>query len=413
MNYVQRLVRLGWEPEDDDADRLRRSTLTVAALTIAVLSFVWVGTYLALGLPVAAAIPASYQLATVVGLAGVARSSGPARRRWSRTFRLSQLGLMLVLPFLLQWTIGGFVNSSLVSLWSLVAALGAVFFYGARGSVRWFIAFGALIALSVVADPLLAARARALPDGVRTAFFGLNVGGVAVTTFAIVQYFVRGRDAALAALDAEHRRSESLVLSILPASIAARLKGGPEVIAEQHPAATVLFADVVGFTQLAERTAPDAVVALLDRLFSEFDELAQRHGLEKIKTIGDSYMAVAGAPEPRPDHVEAAVAMAVEMLMVARQCGPGGEPVELRIGMDTGPVIAGVIGRRKFAYDLWGDTVNTASRMESHGVPGRIQVTAAVAERLRGRYVFERRPPMEIKGKGLMEPYLLVGPLPD
>jgi class 3 adenylate cyclase len=290
-----------------------------------------------------------------------------------------------------------------------VAALGAIFVYGARGGIPWFAAFIVLTAVSAVIDPLVARDALSIPIELQTAFFGLNVGGVAVTTFAIVQYSVRQREAALSALDAEHRRSESLLLSILPAPIAARLKHGPEVIAEAHPAVTVLFADVVDFTPYAERTSPGEVVVLLDRLFSAFDGLAERHGLEKIKTIGDAYMAAAGLPEARPDHVEAAIELAIAMLAEADRCTAEGLPVRLRIGIDSGPVIAGVIGQRKFAYDLWGDTVNTASRMESSGVAGRIQVTPAVERTLRDRYAFEERAPIDVKGKGVMRPYLLVG----
>ena len=403
VRTARRIVEMGCTPDDPEEVRLRKATLTVAAITISVLAFVWVATYWALGLAGAAAIPAFYQVATVIGLIGFARSKafGP--------FRLSQLGLMIVLPFALQWTIGGFVASSAVSLWSLIPALGAVFFYGARGGIPWFAAFIVLTAVSALIDPLVAQRAASIPIELRTAFFGLNVGGVAITTFAIVQYFVRQREAALSALDAEHRRSESLLLSILPAPIAARLKHGPEVIAEAHPAVTVLFADVVDFTPYAERTSPGDVVALLDRLFSAFDRLAERHGLEKIKTIGDAYMAVAGLPEDRPDHVEAVLEMAIDMLAQAERCTAEGLPVRLRIGIDSGPVIAGVIGRRKFAYDLWGDTVNTASRMESSGVADRIQVTPGVEAALRDRYAFEQRDPIDVKGKGVMRPYLLVG----
>ena len=403
VSTARRIVEMGSAPDDPEEVRLRKATLTVAAITVSLLAFAWVGTYWALGLPIAAGIPALYQVATVVGLVGFARSKA------FDPFRPSQLGLMIVLPFVLQWTIGGFVASSAVSLWSLVAALGAVFFYGARGGIPWFAAFIVLIAVSALIDPFVAQRAASIPIELQTAFFALNVGGVAITTFAIVQYSVRQREAALSALDAEHHRSESLLLSILPAPIAERLKRGPGVIAEAHSAVTVLFADVVDFTPYAERTSPSEVVALLDRLFSAFDSIAELRGLEKIKTIGDAYMAVAGLPDARPDHVEAAVDLAIDMLAEADRCTAEGLPVRLRIGIASGPVIAGVIGRHKFAYDLWGDTVNTASRMESSGVAGRIQVTPGVEATLRDRFAFELRDPIDVKGKGVMRPYLLVG----
>jgi class 3 adenylate cyclase len=217
-----------------------------------------------------------------------------------------------------------------------------------------------------------------------------------------------------AALDVERQRSERLLLNVLPASIAARLKQSQGVIADGFDDVTVLFADIVNFTPLSEGIAPEAVVQILDELFSAFDQLAQRHGLEKIKTIGDAYMAVGGLPDRRPDHAQAVAEMALAMRAeVARHTGPSGRPLQVRIGIDTGPVVAGVIGRSKFSYDLWGDTVNTASRMESHGLAGCIQVTPRTYQRLRSGYRFERRGPIQVRGKPAMVTYLLLGRKPD
>jgi class 3 adenylate cyclase len=201
---------------------------------------------------------------------------------------------------------------------------------------------------------------------------------------------------------------------VLPASIAARLKQTQGVIADGFPDVTVLFADIVNFTPLSEGITPEGVVQLLDELFSGFDQLAQRHGLEKIKTIGDAYMVVGGLPDSRPDHAEAVAEMALAMREeVARRVGPTGRPLQVRIGIDTGPVVAGVIGRSKFSYDLWGDTVNTASRMESQGLPGCIQVTERTYQRLRNRYRFQQRGPIQVRGKTAMVTYLLLGRNPD
>ncbi|MBI4322381.1 MAG: response regulator [Chloroflexi bacterium] len=206
----------------------------------------------------------------------------------------------------------------------------------------------------------------------------------------------------------EREKSERLLLNVLPQPIAERLKRGEAPIADSFAEATVLFADLVGFTQISSVTPPKELVAVLNHIFSALDHLGERHGLEKIKTIGDAYMAVAGLPTPRADHVEAAAEMALDILQaVAQVRAEIGKPFSIRIGMNSGPVVAGVIGRNKFAYDLWGDTVNTASRMESHGVPDHVAVTAAVYERLRGRYVFEPRGMIEIKNKGQMPVYLL------
>jgi class 3 adenylate cyclase len=212
------------------------------------------------------------------------------------------------------------------------------------------------------------------------------------------------------ALRLEQEKSERLLLNVLPAPIAARLKQTDAVIADGFPEVTVLFADIVDFTRRSERIAPEQVVQALNDLFSVFDQLAQQRGLEKIKTIGDAYMVAGGLPDPRPDHAQAVIEMALAMRdEVARRTDPGGQPLAVRIGIDTGPVVAGVIGTSKFSYDLWGDTVNTASRMESQGVAGCIQVTARTYQRLKDGYRFERRGPILVKGKGEIVTYFLVG----
>ncbi len=212
------------------------------------------------------------------------------------------------------------------------------------------------------------------------------------------------------AIQEERGKSEHLLLNILPKPILDRLKGGEEIIADYFEDATVLFADLVGFTGLAGKMAPIALVNLLNAVFSRFDGAASRRGLEKIKTIGDAYMAVGGVPVPRSDHAEAVADLALEMLSAIADLKTdlAGAP-QLRIGIHSGPVVAGIIGTHKFSYDLWGDTVNVASRMESHGVPGAIHVSAAVHERLRDRYRFEERGTMAIKGKGDMTTWLLIG----
>ena len=211
-------------------------------------------------------------------------------------------------------------------------------------------------------------------------------------------------------LEAERARSERLLRNMLPTSIAERLKQQEEIIADGFPEVSVLFADIVGFTPHVERAPPQATVALLNELFSRFDALADAGGLEKIKTIGDAYMVAGGLPDPRPDHAGAVGEMALGMLEVAAHRSlPDGAPVRLRIGIDSGPVVAGVIGTDKFSYDLWGDTVNTASRMESTGIAGCIQVTERVYRRLRDGYRLQRRGPVQVRGMGELVTYFLVG----
>ncbi len=214
------------------------------------------------------------------------------------------------------------------------------------------------------------------------------------------------------ALVHEQERSERLLLNVLPLLVAERLKSGEELIADHHADATVLFADIVGFTRFAQSLPPVQVVGYLDRIFSSFDLLAERHGLEKIKTIGDAYMVVAGLPKPCPNHAKSAADMALGMLAAIADFNSHCEhQLQIRIGLNSGPVVAGVIGRKKFIYDLWGDTVNTASRMESHGVPDRIQITEATRLLLPEAYAVEPRGEIEVKGKGLLQTFfLLAGP---
>ena len=217
--------------------------------------------------------------------------------------------------------------------------------------------------------------------------------------------FLRRRE-----LDAAHARSEALLRSILPDEIAERLKDGTVRIADDLPAVSVVFADLTDFSPMASMATPAQVVDFLDEVFSAFDDIAARHGMEKIKTIGDAYMAVAGAPAPMDDHAAAAAELALDVLAAAGDLRhPDGSPIGVRVGISSGQAVAGVIGTTKFSYDLWGDTVNLASRMESHGTPGRIQVSAATAALLADRYVLEERGEIDVKGLGTLPTWYLTG----
>ena len=404
LRVVNRLAEIGTRPEDPSDERLRAGALILAAVLITLVSFVWVGTYAARGYVVSAAIPAVYQVLTVVGLIVLART------KHFDLFRTMQLVLFLLLPALLQASLGGFVASSGIVLWSIMTPLAALALLGSRASVPWLVGFLVVVLVLGLADAHLARESAGLPSGLVATFFVLNIFGVMLGSFVLLGYFVHQRDLAHAALQRERERSELLLLNVLPASIAERLKRDQGVIAERHDDVTVLFADIVGFTELARGMDAGELVGLLDEIFASFDTLVEAEGLEKIKTIGDSYMAVGGVPEPLTDHVAAvtrtAVAMRREVATIASRRGIG-EALAIRVGIDTGPVVAGVIGRRKFIYDLWGDTVNTASRMESHGLPGAIQITARTAERLQDGFLTRPRGVIEIKGMGAMETFLL------
>jgi guanylate cyclase len=238
----------------------------------------------------------------------------------------------------------------------------------------------------------------------------LNIIGTASVAFTLLALFAHQRNAALTALRAEQEKSEALLLNILPRPIAERLKAETQTIADPFSAASIVFADVVGFTPLAQRLLPAQMIGMLDQLFCEFDVLVERHGLEKIKTIGDCYMAAAGVPHPCPDHARRAALLALDMRDVLADSPAAGQPrLELRIGINSGPVVAGVIGTKRFLYDLWGDAVNTASRMESQGTPGEIQITRSTYELLKHEFVCTRRGTILVKGKGEMETWYLVG----
>jgi class 3 adenylate cyclase len=323
-----------------------------------------------------------------------------ARRRWP-------LGVLLASAATLQV----YYLSQYTSTYPAVPLSVALATAWAAGHRRWSL----LVAAWYVIGPLAYAVSQ-LSEDTRTPLTLLGDAVSNAAMFAAVLVLgeaVRSRQA----LDREHRlllaeeeRSERLLLNVLPAPIAERLKQGEGVIADAFPEVTVLFADLVDFTRRSQQVSPAQVVATLNELFSAFDRLAQRHGLEKIKTIGDAYMVAGGLPNPRPDHAQAVAEMALAMQEeVAGRADPSGQPLQVRIGIDTGPVEAGVIGTSKFSYDLWGDTVNTASRMESHGVAGCIQVTARTYQRLRDRYRFQRRGPIPVRGMGEMVTWFLLG----
>jgi len=306
----------------------------------------------------------------------------------------------------------------LAHAWICVSVLGwaSGFQYYLLGALVSFFLFPgkrvgsyATIALAVAEFAILFAMRDRLPSVVLDAstLATMSIANI-VFAFALSMmtalHYVHVAERAEKALQEEHAKSEALLENVMPGAIAARLKQSDATIADSFPDASVLFADIVGFTELSQTLAPSELVRMLDGIFSAFDEMVVRHGVEKIKTIGDAYMVASGIPTPRPDHAEALAALALEM----QQAMPRFDSrLRIRIGIHSGPVVAGVIGRRRFLYDLWGDTVNTASRMESHGLPGEIQITEATRALLEGKFSLEERGSIEVKGKGAMRTYLL------
>jgi adenylate cyclase len=275
------------------------------------------------------------------------------------------------------------------------------------------LAFATLALAFIVALEIFAPRdGGLLSEAAMLGSFIASAIGTGTIMFAVVFYAVREATRAEASAEFEYERSESLLANILPAAVANRLKSqADQVIADKHEEASILFADMVGFSAWASATAPVDLVRFLNEVFTAFDRLVDRHGLEKIKTTGDNYMVVSGVPVSRPDHAAALVQLALEMLDAARYIhDPHGRDVSIRIGIASGPVVAGVVGMKKFFYDVWGDAVNVASRMESTGVPGRIQISQETFERVKDQFEFESRGPIDVKGKGKMTTWLLTGP---
>jgi class 3 adenylate cyclase len=335
----------------------------------------------------------AYALAPTIGALSL------LRRRWPLVVLLASAAALFLYN---QFDYPGLFSAVALSV-ALVTAWAA----GRRG---WALAVVAWFGIT----PLVFVAVSDLPgDFAAQIVYGAVSDLALLAALLLLGEAIRGRralDAAHRLLLAEQERSEGLLLNVLPAPIADRLKQGEEVIADRFPEVTVLFADLVDFTASSDRSSPERVVQVLADLFTAFDRLAARHGLEKIKTVGDAYMVAGGLPVPRPDHAEAVAEMALAVREEAgRHRDPAGRPLQVRIGIDSGPVVAGVIGTAKFSYDLWGDTVNTASRMESIGVPGCIQVTDRAYRRLRDRYRFERRGPVQVKGKGELVTWFLVG----
>ena len=393
-SLVDRLLGLADEPTDDDDLRLRKRVGVLAGYILLILP---------LQIPLLAqGVAVGWFVAIVMPVISAANLIVLARTRRFTRYVTVLLVMVLVLPAVVEVALGGLAGSSGAVLFAFLSPVLALLALGPGRAIAWFVAYVVVVVGIVVLDPIYSSMIEPQPYPLRLIWYAANLIIPLGLTFAMLRYTDIGRRRAEA-------RSEELLTNAIPASIAARLKRGEERIAERHPATTILFADLVGFTPWAAQTDPTQVVDFLDSLFSRFDDLAAEQGVEKIKTIGNSYMAVAGAPEPRPDHAQAAISLGAGMLeAVDRARRESRVPLDLRVGLASGPVVAGVIGRRRLLFDLWGDTVNIASRMESSGVPGRIHVAESTRDLLVDMHTFERREEVDLKGLGRMATYLLV-----
>jgi len=370
----------------------------------------WVAIYRMMGVHYAVGVPLGYVSLSAVFLGHfVWRGNYPL-------YRSLQMGLLLFAPFVMQWSIGSFITSSGVMLWAVLAPIGVMMLQGPRASIPWFFAYVVMTSLSGFFDYYLHWGPRqTIPMHTISVFFSLNFAGVSLIIFLLFGYFILEKQRLRSALDEEHRllgiereKSERLLLSILPEPIAQRLKD-EQSIADAHANVSVMFADIVDFTRLSERVSPTRIVTLLNEVFSGFDALSERHELEKIKTIGDAYM-VAGGLTGNRNHVQAVAEWALsaqEQIRGTQALAP--ENLGLHVGICTGPVVAGVIGTRRFIYDLWGNTVNVASRLSAEAAPGGILVDEHTYSQLQGRYRFSAPRTIPIKGKGPMTVYELEG----
>jgi guanylate cyclase len=403
LNVLRAISRIGARPDDSDAVRLQKAVLAIFGTPNMLVGYLWGLLYFAFGEPVTGSIPLVYGVVSTLTLTHLALTGR------HRLHRKTQLLMVLLLPFLVQLSLGGLVSSSAVLLWSMLTPFQALLTIGPRRSLGWFLAYLGLVVASSFLQPYLRASNN-LSLVIELIFFVLNIGGVSAIAFGLLYFFVSQRDEAFSLLHIEQKKSENLLLNILPAEIVELLKKQPGTIADYFDEVSVLFADVVNFTPMVAQMTPIDVVNLLNEVFSYFDLLVEKYNLEKIKTIGDAYMVAAGVPKPRNDHAQAIANVALEMCAyICTHPSVAGRRVDFRIGINSGPVVAGVIGRQKFQYDMWGDVVNTASRMESHGEGGRIQITRATYLLLKEEFVCEPRGSVTVKGKGEIETWYLMG----
>lgn len=393
LDRIQQRVAL---PGDDEALRTKKTATIPLLLGGAILTIVNMITYFSNGMTAAGRIYIGWIL--FVLLAALLIWLFP--RFWLPIIYSVVIGVMVTSLSTSVFS-GGFQSGLEATVWMMLGPISAALVAGVRGSIVVVILYIAGIFIAAYLEPLAQSVAPDLSLNMRMQIAAGNMIMMGLFAFAAVLYMLRE-------VERYRQRADDLLLNILPGLIAARLKESPETIADGYSEVSVLFADIVDFTTMSSGEDPVEIVNLLNDIFSSFDDLAVKHGLEKIKTIGDAYMVAAGIPEPQTDHAEAITKFAIDILdAVGQHAGFHGEPIRLRVGINTGPVVAGVIGHQKFIYDLWGDAVNVASRMESNGLTNQIQVTEAVKEKLDGTYQFKERDPIYIKGKGMMVTYLL------
>ncbi len=393
-----RIAHIGALPGDSESERINKSLLVISSIPFIITGIFWGILYCAWGESRSGMIPLAYAVFSTGSIVHFAIT-----RRFA-VFRFSQLVLILLLPFLLMLSLGGFVHGSGVVLWSLISPLGALLFYRQATAPRWLVAYVALVALSVFLQPYFDPETNLTQRQIQS-FFVLNFAFVGALIFMMVYYFVSRRNFFQA-------RSESLLLNILPVDVAEELKQKGRIEARHFDCVTVMFTDFVDFTKIAERLSPAELVAEIDVCFKAFDDIMDRYHIEKIKTIGDSYMAATGFSDNPASGPADMICAARDILawITAHQFEQDDThrvSPRIRIGIHTGPVVAGIVGSKKFAYDIWGDTVNIASRMESSSETGKINISGDTYQLVKDQFSCAYRGKIFAKNKGDIDMYFV------
>lgn len=398
------------EAEDTQENKLRVNLLILACAFMNFAVMFWLAIYWIMGQNYSTNVPLAYQAVSLGSLVYYLKT------RNFVAFRFIQLSLFLFAPFVMQWSIGSSVSASGVTLWALLAPVGAVVVAGWRESIPWFVAYIIMTVVSGFFDYFLGVG---YTGGLETktigVFFALNFVAMSSILYFLVRHFVLETEKIKDSLAQQHtllaleqNKSERLLLNVFPAAIAKRLKDNQELIADGHADVTVMFADISNFTQLTAEMAPSQMVALLNTMFSHFDSMTDKYGLEKIKTIGDAYMVVGGLSGNGSDYVKAVADMALEVRkFVSLHTELIRLNIGIHIGIATGPAVAGVIGSKRFIYDVWGDAVNVASRLSDEGKKGEILIDKITYSRLAHQYQFELPDVANLKGKGDVSVYRL------
>lgn len=405
LGWLDSLIsRVGAHPGEDDDQRIHRVIYVGASVGAVVALLIYGCLFNYYGAPWAALVMFVYLVISVVSLTLFALTC----RHLYRYLSVLLLAHLLASLFV-TLVLGGFKGSAVHVVWGLLAPLGALVVFRSRSASGWFAGYIGVLMAALVISYTIRAPLNVLEPRALLPLIAMNITGVSLFAFAIFYYFVQQRDLAYRLLRGERERTEELLLNILPKDVVAILKNNPQTIADNFEGTSILFADVANFTALSAKLTPAETVDLLNEVFSYFDNLVEKYGVEKIKTIGDCYMVASGVPRPRHDHAHVLIRLALDMRDYVAQHEFRGQKLKFRIGVNSGPVVAGVIGRKKFIYDLWGDAVNTASRMESHGIAGGIQVTRVTYELIKDAFICEPRGTVDVKGKGEMEVWHVQG----